>query len=123
MSFTPDQVTFYDNAAIQYPELHRKILEMATNAMILGKLFIPDYIMNGRTRTYVKENGDISVGINPQSVGAPAAMDYTPLTQVAVTPDKYGEQIEIPVEMITDLELSVVDQQMKRLAFKTMYQL
>lgn len=123
MSFTPDQVTMDDSAAIQYPELHQKILQMATNAMILAKLFVPDPIIKGRTRTYVKENGNVAVGIFRKGIAAPAAMDFTPLTSVSITPDTYGEEVEIPIEMITDYELGIVDTQMMRLAFRTMYQI
>ena len=123
MSFAPDQVTMDDSAAIQYPELHQKILQMATNAMILAKLFVPDPIIKGRTRTYVKEAGNVAIGIQRKGIAAPAVMDFTPLTSVSITPDTYGEEVEIPIEMITDFELGVVDTQMMRLAFRTMYQI
>ena len=112
-----------DSAAIQYPELHGKILQMATNAMVLAKLFVVDPIVKGRTRTYVKEAGNVAIGIQRKGIAAPAPMDFTPVTSVAITPDTYGEEVEIPVEMITDFELGVVDTQMMRLAFRTMYQI
>ena len=96
---------------------------MATNAMILAKLFVVDPIIKGRTRTYVKENGNVAIGIQRKGISAPAVMDFTPLTSVSITPDTYGEEVEIPIEMITDFELGVVDTQMMRLAFRTMYQI
>ena len=123
MSFAPDQVTMDDSPAIQYPELHQKILQMATNAMIFAKLFVPDPIIKGRTRTYVKEAGNVAIGIQRKGIAAPAVLDFTPLTSVSITPDTYGEEVEIPIEMITDFELGVVDTQMMRLAFRTMYQI
>ena len=123
MSFAPDQVTMDDSPAIQYPELHQKILQMATNAMIFAKLFVPDPIIKGRTRTYVKEAGNVAIGIQRKGIAAPAVLDFTPLTSVSITPDTYGEEVDIPIEMITDFELGVVDTQMMRLAFRTMYQI
>jgi hypothetical protein len=48
-------------------------------------------------------------------------MDFTPLTSVTITPETSGEEVEIPIEMITDFELGIVDTQMMRLAFRTMY--
>jgi hypothetical protein len=123
MSFTPDQVTIDDSPAIQYPELHTKILQMATNAMILQRLFVVDPIVKGRTRTYVKEAGNVAVGIDRKAIGAPSPRDFTPLTSVSVTPDTYGEEVEIPIEMITDFELGIVDTQLLRLAFRTAYQI
>ena len=96
MSFAPDQVTMDDSPAIQYPELHQKILQMATNAMIFAKLFVPDPIIKGRTRTYVKEAGNVAIGIQRKGIAAPAILDFTPLTSVSITPDTYGEEVEIP---------------------------
>lgn len=122
MSFTPDQVTMDDSPAIQYPELHGQILQMATNAMILSKLFVVDPIVKGRTRTYVKEAGNVAVGIDRKAIGAPTVRDFTPLTSVSVTPETYGEEVEIPIEMVTDFELGVVDTQLRRLAYRTAYQ-
>ena len=123
MSFSPDQVSMDDSPAIQYPELYQKILQMATNAMVLAKLFVPDPIIKGRTRTYVKEAGNVAIGIQRKGISAPAAMDFTPLTSVTITPETNGEEVEIPIEMITDFELGIVDTQMMRLAFRTMYQI
>ena len=76
MSFAPDQVTMDDSPAIQYPELHQKILQMATNAMIFAKLFVPDPIIKGRTRTYVKEAGNVAIGIQRKGISAPAVLDF-----------------------------------------------
>lgn len=123
MSFTPDQVTFDTSAAIQYPEIHPYILQMATNAFILAKLFVVDPIVNGNTRTYVKEAGSVSIGIDRKAVGAPSVRDYTPLSEVAVTPNTYGEEVEIPIEMVTDIQVNVIDTQLRRLAYRTAYQI
>ena len=79
MSFGPDKVTMDDSAAIQYPELHEKILQMATNAMVFSKLFVADPIIKGRTRTYVKEAGNVAIGIQRKGIAAPSALDFTPL--------------------------------------------
>lgn len=123
MSFNEDALTFVDSAAIQYPELHQIIIEMTMPNLIVKRLFTDDVLKSGRTKTYVKENGSHSVGISEIAPGTAVPVDYTPLSYATVSPYKRGESVEIPKEVVDDVDLPVINQQLKRLAKRLAYQI
>jgi len=123
MSFNEDALTFVDSAAIQYPELHQIILEMTMPNLIVKRLFTDDVLKSGRTKTYVKENGSHSVGISEVAPGTAVPVDYTPLSYITISPYKRGESVEIPKEVVEDVDLPVINQQLKRLARRLAYQI
>ncbi len=123
MSFNEDALTFVDTAAIQYPELHQIILEMTMPNLITKRLFTDDILKQGRAKTYVKENGSHSVGISEIAPGTAVPVDYTPLTYITISPYKRGESVEIPKEVVEDVDLPVINQQLKRLARRLAYQI
>jgi hypothetical protein len=123
MSFTEDAITWYDSGAVQYPALHKHIIELTMPALVVKRL-LPEFpLVQGRTATFVKESGSRSMGISEIAEGAEVMMDYTPLTTVTVTPYKKGERIRVPREQVEDLYIPVIDQQLRRLARRTAYQI
>ena len=123
MSFNEDALTFVDSAAIQYPELNQVIIEMTMPNLITKRLFTDDVLKHGRTKTYPKENGSHSVGISEVAPGTAVPVDYTPLSYVTISPYKRGESVEIPKEVVEDVDLPVINQQLKRLARRLAYQI
>ena len=123
MSFNEDALTFVDSAAIQYPELNQVIIEMTMPNLITKRLFTDDVLKHGRTKTYPKENGSHSVGISEVAPGTAVPVDFTPLGYVTISPYKRGESVEIPKEVVEDVELPVINQQLKRLARRLAYQI
>jgi hypothetical protein len=123
MSFNEDALTFVDSGAIQYPELHQVIVEMTMPNLILKRLFTDDVLKSGRTKTYAIENGSHSVGISEVSPGTAAPVDYTPMKYATITPYKRMAAMEIEKEVVEDVDLPVINQQLKRLARRTAYQI
>ena len=123
MSFVEDALTFVDSAAIQYPELNQVIIEMTMPNLILKRLLTDDVLKHGRTKTYTIENGSHSVGISEVAPGTAAPVDYTPMKFATVSPYKRMEAIEIPKEVVEDVDLPVVNQQLKRFARRLAYQI
>src|SRR5271157_428911 len=123
MSFTQDAITWYDSGAVEYPALHKHIIELTMPALIVKRL-LPEFpLVQGRTATFVKESGSRSIGISEIGEGAEIMMDYTPLSTVTVTPYKKGERVRVPREQVEDLYIPVIDQQLRRLARRTAYQI
>ncbi|MGD0072528.1 MAG: hypothetical protein ABSB71_13330 [Candidatus Bathyarchaeia archaeon] len=123
MSFNEDALAFVDSAAIQYPELHQVILELTMPNLITKRLFTDDVLKSGRTKTYVKEVGTRSTGISEIAPGTAVPVDYTPLSYVTISPYKRGESVEIPKEVVEDVDLPVINQQLKRLARRLAFQI
>ena len=84
---------------------------------------VDDVLKHGRTKTYVKEAGSRSVGISEIAPGSAVPVDYTPLSYAVVSPYKRGEGVEIPKEIVEDVDLPVVNQQLKRLARRLAFQI
>jgi hypothetical protein len=123
MSFTQDAITWYDSGAVAYPALHKHIIELTMPALVVKRL-LPEFpLVQGRTATFVKESGSRSMGISEIAEGTEVMMDFTPLSTVTVTPYKKGERIRVPREQVEDLYIPVIDQQLRRLARRTAYQI
>lgn|SRR5271157_411890 len=122
MSMTPDAFTWVDTGAVAYPALHRKILEMTMPSLMIKQLFPEFPLVQGRTATFVKEVGSRSVGLSEISPGVEVPMDFTPLSQVTVTPYKKGQRERVVREDIEDFYIPVIEQQMRRLARRAAYQ-
>ena len=121
MSFNRDALAWYDGGAVQYPALHKKIIELTMPALVVKQL-LPEFpLVSGKTATFVKENGSRSAAINEISEGAEIMMDFTPLTTVTVTPYKKGLRERISRENIEDLYIPVIEDQLRRLARRMAY--
>jgi len=123
MSFNEDALTWVDSGAIQYPELHQQMLELTMPNLIVKRLFTDDVLKSGRTKTYVKEAGSRSCGISEIAPGTAIPVDYSPLSYAVVSPYKRAEGVEIPKEIVEDVELPVINQQLKRLARRLAFQI
>jgi hypothetical protein len=123
MSFVEDALAFVDTGGAQYPELSQVIIEMTMPNLILKRLFTDDVLKKGRTKTYVIENGSHSAGISEVAPGTAAPVDYTPMKYATIAPYKRMAAEEIPKEVVEDVELPVINQQLKRLARRTAYQI
>jgi len=123
MSFNEDALTWADVGAIQYPELHQQLLELTMPNLIVKRLLTDDILKNGRSKTYVKEAGSRSTGISEMAPGTAIPVDYTPLSYAIISPYKRGEGVEIPKETVEDVDLPVVNHQLKRLARRLAYQI
>ena len=86
-------------------------------------MFTDDVLKSGRTKTYAIENGSHSVGISEVAPGTALPVDFTPLKYASLSPYKRGEAVEIPKEVVEDVELPVINQQLKRLARRLAYQI
>jgi hypothetical protein len=123
MAFVRDALTWVDSGAVAYPALHSKIIELTMPALVVKRL-LPEFpLVAGRTATFVKEQGSRSIGICESAEGAEAMMDFTPLTTVTVTPYKKFQRERITRECIEDLYIPVIEQQLRRLARRTAYQI
>jgi hypothetical protein len=123
MSLNEDALAFVDTGAVQYPELNQVIIEMTMPNLILKRLFTDDVLKKGRTKTYPIENGSKSVGISEVAPGTAAPVDFTPMKYATVTPYKRMAAMEIEKEFVEDVDLPVINQQLKRLARRTAYQI
>jgi hypothetical protein len=91
---------------------------------LVVKRLLPEFpLVAGRTATFVKESGSRSIGITETAEGAEAPMDFTPLTTVTVTPYKKMIRERITRENIEDLYIPVIEQQLRRVARRTAYQI
>ncbi|MGA3192670.1 MAG: hypothetical protein ABSD73_09200 [Candidatus Bathyarchaeia archaeon] len=123
MSFIRDALSWIDTGAVQYPTLHKKIIELTMPALVVKRL-LPEFpIVVGRTATFVKESGSRSIGITEIAEGSEIMMDFTPLSTVTVTPYKKGARERISRENIEDLYIPVIEQQLRRLARRVAYQI
>jgi hypothetical protein len=123
LAFVRDALSWIDTGAIAYPALHKKIVELTMPALIVKRL-LPEFpLVAGKTATFVKESGSRAIGICETAEGAEAMMDFTPLTTVTVTPYKKFERIRVSRENIEDLYIPVIEQQLRRLARRTAYQI
>lgn len=123
MAFVRDALSWVDTGAVQYPTLHKKIIELTMPALVVKRL-LPEFpIVAGRTATFVKESGSRSIGITEIAEGAEIMMDFTPLSTVTVTPYKKGARERISRENIEDLYIPVIEQQLRRLARRVAYQI
>jgi hypothetical protein len=123
MAFVRDALSWIDTGAVQYPTLHKKIIELTMPALVVKRL-LPEFpIVAGRTATFVKESGSRSIGITEIAEGAEIMMDFTPLSTVTVTPYKKGARERISRENIEDLYIPVIEQQLRRLARRVAYQI
>lgn len=116
MSFFRDALSWIDTAAVEYPALHKHILELTMPALVVKQLFPEFPLVAGKTATFVKEAGSRSAAISEVAEGAETLLDFTPLSTIAVTPYKKGQRIRISREQVEDLYIPVIEQQLRRLA-------
>jgi hypothetical protein len=70
MSLVRDALSWIDTGAVQYPALHKKIVEITTPALVVKKLFPEFPLVAGKTATFVKQAGSRSAAINEVSEGS-----------------------------------------------------
>jgi hypothetical protein len=116
MSFVRDALSWIDTGAVQYPALHKKIIELTMPALVVKKLFPEFPLVAGKTATFIKQAGSRSAAISEVSEAAELPMDFTPYTTVTVTPYKKGMRERISRENIEDLYIPVIEDQLRRLA-------
>ena len=116
MAFVESALTWVDSGAVAYPALHQKIIELTMPALVVKKLFPEFPLVQGRTATFVKENGSRAAAISQISEGAEIPMDFTPYTEFTVTPYKKGLRERITRENIEDLYIPVIENQLRRVA-------
>jgi hypothetical protein len=121
MAFVRDALSWVDTGAVQYPALHKKIVELTMPALVVKKLFPEFPLVAGKTATFVKQSGSRAAAILEISEGAEISMDFTPYTTVAVTPYKKGLRERISRENIEDLYIPVIEDQLRRLARRMAY--
>jgi hypothetical protein len=121
MSFVRDALSWSDTGAVQYPALHKKIVELCMPSLIVKKL-LPEFpLIAGKTVTFVKQIGSRAAAISEVSEGAEIQMDFTPYTTVIITPYKKGLRERISRENIEDLYIPVIEDQLRRLARRMAY--
>jgi hypothetical protein len=121
MSFVRDALSWVDSGAVQYPALHKKIVELTMPSLVVKKLFPEFPLVAGKTATFVKQSGSRSAAISEIGEGAEIQMDFTPYTTVTVTPYKKGLRERISRENIEDLYIPVIEDQLRRLARRMAY--
>jgi hypothetical protein len=121
MSFYRDALTWVDTAAVGYPALHKKIVELTMPALVVKQLLPEVPLVAGKSFTATKEKGSRSIGISEITEGAEIPMDFTPLSYVNVIPYKKGQRERISRENIEDLYIPVIEQQLRRLARRMAY--
>jgi len=121
MAFVRDALTWVDTGAVQYPALHKKIIELTMPALVVKKLFPEFPLVAGKTATFVKQSGSRAAAISEVAEGSEIPMDFTPYTTVTVTPYKKALRERITRENIEDLYIPVIEDQLRRLARRMAY--
>jgi hypothetical protein len=121
MSLVRDALSWVDTGAVQYPALHKKIVELTMPALVVKKLFPEFPLVAGKTATFVKQSGSRSAAISEVAEGTEIPMDFTPYTNVTVTPYKKGQRQRVTRENIEDLYIPVIEDQLRRLARRMAY--
>ncbi len=121
MSFVRDALSWVDTGAVQYPALHKKIVELTMPNLVVKRL-LPEFpLVAGKTAAFVKQSGSRSATISEVAEGAELPMDFTPYTTVTVTPYKKALRERISRENIEDLYIPVIEDQLRRLARRMAY--
>jgi hypothetical protein len=121
MSLFRDALTWVDTGAIAYPALHKKIIELTMPALVVKHLFPEFPLVAGKTATFVKQSGSRSAAISEIAEGSEIPMDFTPYSNVTVTPYKKGQRQRVSRENIEDLYIPVIEDQLRRLARRMAY--
>jgi hypothetical protein len=121
MAFVRDALSWVDTGAVQYPALHKKIIELTMPALLVKKLFPEFPLVAGKTATFIKQSGSRSAAISAISEMAEIPMDFTPYSTVTVTPYKKGLRERVSRENIEDLYIPVIEDQLRRLARRMAY--
>jgi hypothetical protein len=121
MAFVRDALSWIDTGAVQYPALHKKLIELTMPALVVKSLFPEFPLVAGKTATFVKQSGSRSAAISETTEGAEIMMDFTPYATVVVTPYKKGQRTRISRENIEDLYIPVIEDQLRRLARRIAY--
>ena len=116
MAFVESALTWVDTGAVAYPALHQKIIELTMPALVVKKLFPEFPLVQGRTATFVKQNGSRAAAISQVAEGAEIPMDFTPYNEFTVMPYKKGLRERISRENIEDLYIPVIEDQLRRVA-------
>lgn len=121
MSLIRDALTWVDTGGIAYPALHKKIVELTMPALVV-KQVLPEFpLVAGKTAAFIKQSGSRSAAITEIGEAAEIPMDYTPYTNVTVTPYKKGLRERVSRENIEDLYIPVIEDQLRRLARRMAY--
>jgi hypothetical protein len=121
MSLVRDALTWVDTGAVAYPALHKKIIELTMPALVVKSMFPEFPLVAGKSATFVKQSGSRSAAISEVSEGVEIPMDFTPYSNVTVTPYKKGLRERISRENIEDLYIPVIEDQLRRLARRMAY--
>jgi hypothetical protein len=69
MALVRDALTWTDIAAVGYPALHQKIVELTMPALVVKQL-IPEFpLVAGKSASFVKQSGSRSAAISEVSEG------------------------------------------------------
>jgi len=118
-----DAFTWVDTAAIAYPALHQKLVELTMPALCVKQLLPEVPLVAGKSFTINKQAGSRSVGISSVNEGAEIPLDFTPYTYVNVIPYKKALRERVSREDVEDLYIPVIEDQLRRLARRMAYQI
>ena len=121
MAFVRDALTWVEAGAVQYPALHKKIIELTMPALVVKRLFPEFPLVAGKSATFVKQKGSRAAAINEVAEGSEIPMDFTPYETIVVTPYKKALRERITRENIEDLYIPVIEDQLRRLARRMAY--
>ena len=121
MAMFRDALTWVDTAAIGYPALHQKLVELTMPALVVKQLLPEVPLISGKSFTIAKQSGSRSAAISEVSEGTEIPMDFTAYSYVNVVPYKKGLRERITRENIEDLYIPVIEDQLRRLARRMAY--
>ena len=116
MSLFRDALTWQDSAAIGYPALHQKLVELTMPALCVKQLLPEVPLVAGKSFTVAKQKGSRAMAISEVTEGSEIPMDFTPYTYVNVIPYKKALRERVSRENIEDLYIPVIEDQLRRLA-------
>lgn len=121
MSFRSD-LPFYSPYGL-YPALTRRIVELATPAMVLKQLLIDVPLDSGSSVEIPREAGSRTVMMRETAEGAEIAFDTTPYDKVTAIPVKFGIADYVTRELLEDAEplIPIVETKIRRLARRFAY--
>lgn len=117
MALNTNYLTFVQTGAVQYPKIHKRVLQLTTPSLVLRGLLTEVPITEGNTISFTKQIGTNAMGISKVGEMGPAPMDFTNYDYVTVTAYKRKATIEIAQEVVDDVsQFNVVEDQMHRLS-------
>jgi len=103
MSLFRDALTWSDTAAIGYPALHQKLVELTMPALCVKQLLPEVPLVAGKSFTVAKQKGSRAMAISEVTEGSEIPMDFTPYTYINVIPYKKALRERVSRENIEDL--------------------